>query len=61
MRAVLCADAEAKQSKGTAQNSLLSAVALCDHAGEVIYVGQNTGNHCLLLTQTLCDFLMSLR
>ncbi|KAK9848563.1 hypothetical protein WJX84_010201 [Apatococcus fuscideae] len=36
-------DGEAKPSKGVAQNSLLSAVALCDHAGEVIYVGQTRG------------------
>ena len=37
------ADGDAKQSKNMAQNSLLSAVALCDHAGEVIYVGQTRG------------------
>lgn len=53
MRAVLCADAEAKQSKGAAQNSLLSAVALCDHAGEVIYVGQTRGTIAIVDANSL--------
>lgn len=47
------ADAEAKQSKGAAQNSLLSAVALCDHAGEVIYVGQTRGTIAIVDANSL--------
>ena len=47
------ADAEAKHSKGAAQNSLLSAVALCDHAGEVIYVGQTRGTIAIVDANSL--------
>ena len=53
LHAVPCADAEAKQSKGAAQNSLLSAVALCDHAGEVIYIGQTRGTIAIVDANSL--------
>ncbi|KAK9820894.1 hypothetical protein WJX74_003022 [Apatococcus lobatus] len=46
-------DAEAKQTKGAAQNSLLSAIALCDHAGDVIYVGQTRGTIAIVDANSL--------